>query len=244
MDETIGPLAGAFNFAHRSREACMPTVQHLLLVRHGETVGNLEQIAHGQSESPLNERGIRQAELTARMLRDWERSYHRVFTSPLHRAHHTGQHIARSLELPIAIHPDLAEAFLGDLEGVTYAELDRFGYAKRSIRDDDFSGHNGESPNQLGARMARAVAEIRAWHPDENLILVSHGGAIAHLIARLLGTRPAFGHQYIMHNSAVTELTFASGSAKPELSTLNFHDHLPEDLKIDPSRRAGNDARG
>jgi broad specificity phosphatase PhoE len=213
----------------------MSSTQHLLLVRHGETVGNSEKIAHGQTESPLNERGLRQARLTAEMLRSWDRDYHRVFTSPLSRAHNTGRFIADSLELPIAIHDDLAEAFLGDLEGVTYEELDSFGYGKRSIRNDDFTGHNGESPNQLATRMAGALGELRARHPDENLIVVSHGGAIAHLIARLLGTRPAFGHQYIMHNSAVSELTFHADSPKPELSTLNFHDHLPEELKIDPT---------
>jgi len=215
----------------------MSRTQHLLLVRHGETVGNLEKIAHGQTESPLNERGVRQAEITAQMLRDWKRDYHRVFTSPLSRAHDTGRHIANALELPIAIHSELAEAFLGDLEGVTYQELDEFGYGKRSARDDDFTAHNGESPNQLGTRMAGAVTDIRDTHPDENLIVVSHGAAIAHLIARLLETRPAFGPQYIMHNSAVTELAFGPGSERPELSTLNFYDHLPGDLKVDPARR-------
>jgi len=207
-----------------------------MFVRHGETVGNLEQIAHGQSESPLNERGVRQAEITARMLREWEREYHRVITSPLGRAQQTGHHIARGLELPIDIHPDLAEGSLGDWEGVTYQELSEFGFAKRSIRDDDFREHRGESPNQLADRMARAVAEIRGWHRGQNLILVSHGAAIAHLLARLLGTRPAFGHQYLMHNSAVTELHFRDGDDRPELSTLNFHDHLPEELKVDPGR--------
>ncbi|HIF92652.1 MAG: histidine phosphatase family protein [Myxococcales bacterium] len=215
----------------------MPRIQHLLFVRHGETVGNLEQIAHGQSESPLNERGVRQAKMTAKMLLDWERDYHRVYTSPLSRAQHTGQHIASSLGLPIDTHHDLIEGFLGDWEGVTYQELDDFGFAKHSIRDDDFSGHSGESPNQLGDRVARAVSEIRSRHPDENLILVSHGAAIAHLIARLLDTKPAFGYQYLMHNSAVTELAFTEGGDKPELSTLNFHEHLPEDLKIDPRSR-------
>ncbi|MBC8187565.1 MAG: histidine phosphatase family protein [Proteobacteria bacterium] len=215
----------------------MPNIQHLLFVRHGETVGNLEQIAHGQSESPLNARGVRQAKMTAQMLRDWERDYHRVYTSPLSRAQHTGQHIADSLGLPIDIHHDLIEGFLGDWEGVTYRELDDFGFAKRSIKDDDFIGHRGESPNQLADRMARTVKEIRDRHPDENIILVSHGGAIAHLIARLLDTRPAFGYQYLMHNSAVTELAFADDGDKPELSTLNFHDHLPEDLNIDVARR-------
>ena len=214
----------------------MSVTQHLMLVRHGETLGNLEQIAHGQSESPLSERGIRQVEITARMLRNWERVYDRVITSPLSRAQQTGQHIAELLELPIEIHEDLAEGFLGDWEGVTYQELSDFGFAKRSIRDDDFRGHNGESPSQLADRMARALAEIRDRHPIENIILVSHGAAIAHLVARLLGTRPAFGHQYLMHNSAITELTFTDGEGKPELSTLNFYDHLPEDLKSVPAR--------
>ena len=202
-----------------------------MFVRHGETVGNLEQIAHGQSESPLNERGVRQVESTARMLRDWERDYHRVITSPLGRARDTGRLIARHLGLPVDVHDDLAEGSLGDWEGVTYQELRDLGFAERSIRDDDFRGHNGESPNQLGRRMARAVTEIRSWHPRENIILISHGAAIAHLLSRLLGTRPAFGHQYQMHNSAVTELCFGHDDETPELSTLNFHDHLPEDLR-------------
>ena len=215
----------------------MSEKQQFLFVRHGETVGNLEQIAHGQSESPLNDRGIRQAQVTAAMLREWDTHYHRVYTSPLSRAHHTGQHIAEALGLPIDTHDDLVEGFLGDWEGITYKELDAYGFAKHSIRDDDFRGHNGESPNQLADRMASVLEEIRAQHPGENIIFVSHGAAIAHLLARLMDTTPAFGHQYLMHNSAITEITFHGADDKPELSTLNFHEHLPEDLKVDPMMR-------
>lgn len=217
----------------------MSAVQHLLLVRHGETVGNLEQIAHGQSESPLNERGVEQARRTAEMLVTWDRTFHRVYTSPLSRAHHTGQHIAKSLQLPIDIHPELKEGFLGILEGVTYQELDDFGYGRRSIKDDNFSGHQGESPNQVGARMYAAIGELRDRHRSENLIVVSHGGAIAQFLAKLLGTRPAFGHQYLMHNAAVTEIRFEPEKT-PEVLTLNHHQHLPDDLKVDPTRRKEN----
>lgn len=199
-------------------------------------MGNLEQIAHGQSESPLNDRGVEQAKKTAEMLRSWERRFHRVYASPLSRAHHTAMHIAESLALPIDTHHDLQEGFLGDLEGVTYRQLEEFGFGKRSIRDDDFRAHNGESPNQLGTRIAGAVFELRERHPDENLIVVSHGAAIAHFIARITGSSPAFGHQFLMHNSAVTELRF-SLDAVPEILTLNYHDHLPADLKVDPTRR-------
>jgi broad specificity phosphatase PhoE len=220
----------------------MATEQFLLLVRHGETVGNLEKIAHGQSESPLNDRGIEQAKHTAEMLRSWERDFHRVYTSPLSRAHHTGGHIAKSLELPIDTHHDLMEGFLGDLEGVTYQELDDFGYGRHSIKDDDFRAHNGESPNQLGDRMVTAVSELRGRHPEENLILVSHGAAIAHFIAKLLGIGPAFGPRYLMHNAAVTELKFVDGEA-PELTALNHHDHIPDDLKVHPMKRDKHDSK-
>ncbi|MCR9276978.1 MAG: histidine phosphatase family protein [Pseudomonadaceae bacterium] len=209
----------------------MASKQQFLFVRHGETIGNLEQIAHGRSESPLNDRGIAQAKSTAEMLKGWQTQYHRIYASPLSRARHTAEEIAKALNLPIDTHDDLVEGFLGDWEGVTYTELGEFGFAQRSIADDDFRGHNGESPRQLADRMATVLEEVRAQHPDENIIFVSHGAAIAHLLARLMDTAPAFGHQYLMHNSAVTEIAFAADSVKPELSVLNFHDHLPQELR-------------
>jgi broad specificity phosphatase PhoE len=206
---------------------------YLMFIRHGETVGNQEQIAHGQSESPLTQRGIAQALCTAQMLTDWQRTYDQVVASPLSRAFDTGKHISTALDLPIATHDGLQEGFLGDWEAVTYQQLGELGYAKHSIKDDDFSGHNGESPNQLATRMINAITEIRSKHVGENIIIVSHGAAIAHAVASLLGTRPAFGFQYLMHNTAVTEIALGP---EPTLEHLNFHDHLPEHLKVDPLR--------
>lgn len=215
----------------------MTESQHLLLVRHGETVGNLEQIAHGQSESPLNERGRQQAQLTADLLRDWERRYARVFASPLSRAHDTAGIIADTLGLQLSLHAGLMESHLGVLEGVSYEELDNFGYARRSIEDDEFDAHEGESPRAVGDRMEQTLDEIRAQHPGENLIIVSHGGALAHLMARIVNSRgPAFGPKYIMFNSAISEIVIPA-RGKPELIVLNHHEHLPEEMKIDPTKR-------
>lgn len=207
----------------------MPSTQRYLFIRHGETLGNLEHIAHGQTESPLNDRGVLQAKSTANMLKSWETDYHRVYASPMSRAHDTGKHIADALSLPITTHQGLMEGFLGDWEGITYEQLNDNGFAVRSIKDDDFSGHNGESPNQLADRMAQTFNEIKTQHPDENIICVSHGAAIAHLVARLLDTKPAFGYQYLMHNAGVTEISYTGD--KPELTILNAYDHLPDDLK-------------
>ena len=207
--------------------------RYLMFVRHGETVGNQEQIAHGRSESPLNSRGREQAQKTAEMLTNWRNEYHRVYTSPLSRAFDTGKFISDALGLPIHVFEDLKEGFLGDWEGVTYRQLDEFQFARRSMKDDDFRGHNGESPNQLSRRMIGAITEIRDRHEDENIIIVSHGAAISHALSKLLGTTPIFGYQYLMHNSAVTELIFSPDAA---VEHLNLFDHLPEHLKVDPTR--------
>ena len=121
----------------------MSEKQQFLFVRHGETVGNLEQIAHGQSESPLNDRGIRQAQATADMLRDWKTPYHRVYASPLSRAHHTAEHIAEALDLPLHTHDDLVEGFLGDWEGITYKQLGevRFAHHQDCVVFDSRENH-------------------------------------------------------------------------------------------------------
>ena len=210
------------------------TGHYLMFVRHGETVGNIEQIAHGQSESPLNDRGKQQAAFTAEMLKDWETPYHRVYASPMSRAQDTGLKISAALGLPIHSHEGLKEGFLGDWEGITYKQLNDFEFARKSMMDDDFKGHNGESPNQLASRMFNAISEIRDAHAGENIIFVSHGAAIAHALSRLLGTKPVFGHKYIMHNSAVTEISL---QPEPSIVRLNYHEHIPNHLKVDPTKK-------
>ena len=58
-------------------------------------------------------------------------------------------------------------------------------------------------------------------------------------------TERVFGNQIKVFydendNCAVTEVCFEANQDTPELLTLNYHDHLPEDLKADPMRRDQN----
>ena len=119
-----------------------------------------------------------------------------------------------------------------------YRTQSRGGVGAKGVKtkDDDFNEHRGESPNELGDRIFRTVERIRDTHPGENLIIVSHGAAIAHYLAKALQTRPAFGHQYLMHNAGITELAF-DGINLPELVLLNQYKHLSVELQSDPMRR-------
>lgn len=213
---------------------------YVLFVRHGETVGNREQIAHGQWESPLTDTGRQQAACTAEFIASLDPPFDAVYASPLSRAHDTAAIIAERLGLAVQVHPGLKEGHLGVLEGVTYGELEAFGFPKRAIADDHFDAHEGESPFQLATRVAAALHEIRSAHHGRRVVVVSHGTAISHVLAYLTRKRPLFGPQYIMHNGAVTELDFHD---EPRLGRINMHQHMPRALRTAPPRRERRQAR-
>lgn len=203
------------------------TGQHIMFIRHGETVANQAHIAHGQSDSLLNERGMEQAKSAGNRLLDWSVPYHRIYTSPLSRALNTAELINKQMNLPLKSEPGLIECHLGDWEGLSYQELREHRYAERAIADDHFSGHNGESPAAISDRLTRTITQLRQNHPAENLILVSHGAAICHAMAVLIGSKPLFGYQYLMHNAAITEIKL---NPSPEIIRLNDYQHLSSHL--------------
>lgn len=61
----------------------------IFLIRHGETAWNSEGIFRGQSEIPLNERGLQQARATGEYLQAI--NFDAVFCSPLSRARQTAE---------------------------------------------------------------------------------------------------------------------------------------------------------
>ena len=63
----------------------------LILVRHGETEGNVKQIIQGQTHGKLTKKGIKQAKLLARRLKNEKIDV--VFSSDLQRAKNTTKQI-------------------------------------------------------------------------------------------------------------------------------------------------------
>ena len=97
----------------------------LLLVRHGETVANANQILQGQTQGELNEKGVAQAEKLARELSDTP--IDAFISSDLQRAEHTCSIIAaphnkpfRTTQHALYQHLTLARTRLGRLHWRIY----------------------------------------------------------------------------------------------------------------------------
>ncbi len=192
----------------------------LTLVRHGETRANIERVWHGSTDTPLTARGLAQAERVASYLADTRSNASVLYSSPLKRALGTARLIAESLDLTLRVDPDLSEYDLGSWEGKSFAELqERHRFFDRLAEEPDFAPEGAESPRQVSARIAGALRRIAAAHPEERVVVVSHGGAMT------LGLNLLAGHSLrrAMSNCAVSDLVL---EPNPQLLSFNETDHL------------------
>jgi broad specificity phosphatase PhoE len=183
----------------------------LYLVRHGETDWNLQRRIQGLTDIPLNDTGREQARATARLLAR-RGGWNGIFASPLSRALETASIIAQELGLP---EPEplegLAERNYGDAEGLNFAEIDRRYPDRGSVPGQ-------ETREEVAERVLPALRELALAHPDESLIVVSHGGAIRSV---LTAVDPRSSHGVIT-NGSVHSFRFGDD----ELRLVTFDDPL------------------
>ena len=148
----------------------------VLLVRHGETEWNREDRFRGRIDVDLNDTGRAQAEACARhVAARWKPSA--VYSSPLSRAIHTAEPIARLCGLTVRTLDAVADLDYGEWHGLTRAEA-REGWPNAV---DAWFGRPGSCQPPAGesliALQQRAVGALRAIHDvhaDETVVVVAH----------------------------------------------------------------------
>lgn len=155
----------------------------LILVRHGESVGNFENRLQGQEDYPLTDHGRREAALTADRL--YALGTSTLYCSHLLRARETAFTIGAKLGVEPIVLEDVSEYHFGELSGQTYAEIrERFG-AIANPAERTYPGEEGRE--NFFNRVTSALWGIATEHPDETVAVVSHGGPIALFCQAVLG---------------------------------------------------------
>jgi probable phosphoglycerate mutase len=148
----------------------------IILIRHGQTEWNRVERFRGRADVPLNETGLAQAEATGlRIHSEWQPSA--VYSSPLSRAVKTAEAIAKHFDLPVQIHPDLADIDYGEWQGLTPDEVrDRWSAELHAWyqQPDQAIIPGGETLAQLRSRGMSAVNELSARHAEQTIVLVGH----------------------------------------------------------------------
>lgn len=142
-----------------------------VLIRHGQTLGNLEHCYIGsRTDESLCEQGI--ADLQSRSYP----AVQRVFTSPMKRCIETAELIYPGVKPEII--PEFRECDFGDFEGMSYADLNgREDYQRWVDSFGTLPFPGGESRAELTARCLQAFDAL-SQQVDEDSALIVHGTTI------------------------------------------------------------------
>jgi broad specificity phosphatase PhoE len=151
-------------------------VTTLILARHGETDWNRDGRFQGHSDTSLNERGREQARALAEDVDGVEV----IYSSDLRRAVETAEIVAERVGLRVNVDPRLRERSFGAWEGLTRTEIEA------SFREDfdrwrtgdGFGARDAETHEALAARIEAFLADVLERHPDETVLVITHGGSI------------------------------------------------------------------
>jgi broad specificity phosphatase PhoE len=188
---------------------------YLILIRHGETDWNRQKrFQGGRSDTPLNARGLLQAEMVANaLLRENVQS---VFCSPLQRAAVTAQIIAARLSVPVTVTESLRELDFGDSEGQYEADLrKRYGAAFDEWRGSHYTTAppGGESLRDASSRAAQAAQLFRSAAVVGDAAVVAHQAILMALKAYLTQDYSAEAAKSFKQDNTQVEFWDASAGA-------------------------------
>ena len=199
----------------------------IILVRHGESLGNMNNLALGHENLDLSPRGYEQARATAEFLRG-ER-IDAIYSSDLLRAHNTAAANAELRGLQVNDCEQLREIYLGDWEGRCIDD----------IVEKDPEGLNGGWKNNFGVfavpggesvpeareRFYNAVLEIVGKNIGKTILIAAHAGVIRAFWAKIKGVKPENVAKEVLYptNASCSYIDFDGEKLIPREYSVDAH---------------------
>lgn len=176
-----------------------PFESTLVLVRHGQSEHNANNLHAGWLDSPLTVKGIGQALAAGRLIKDQNIQLHHVFASDLQRAYITAEQILEVLEqeqLSVFQESSIKERHCGIYEGVE-RDLSRSFLKDPDVRPE---GAGGESINDLcDGRIGSFVHEtlIPILKQQQNILVTAHNQSIRAMMMVLIKDLSLTGLEHV-----------------------------------------------
>lgn len=212
-------------------------VTKVYLIRHCQSMGNIEHKFQGQYDADVSPAGEKQLELLG--LRFRNEPIDAIYTSPLKRARATAQAIAKYHPgIEVIAEPGFIEIDCGEMENLLLTEV-----AKRFpevAMDWDKSPDlcrfpGGETMAQVYERVNAALDRVIAENPGKTIVVTTHGGVLRNLYARITyGELIGIRKSEVFGNTGVS--TAIAEDGKLSWESINDLSHLPEDMRRPPTK--------
>jgi broad specificity phosphatase PhoE len=200
---------------------------HIVLLRHGESVGNAQGYFQGQKDFPLTATGQAQAQALLTRWQDEGRTFDLIISSPLLRARQTAEIIAAGLDVPLELDALWLEIDNGHLAGLKQAEAQERYPRPAFIQPYQPIGETGESVWQLYLRAGQATDSLLRRTPGRYLV-VSHGGILNYTLYAILGIAPQANFQgthFRFQNAAFARLDYNPARHEWTVQAVNDRAH-------------------
>jgi len=178
----------------------------IIFLRHAQAKNTTERILAGRTEGvPLTKTGIEQAEQIAKYLKPLDISA--IYSSPIERASHTAEIIAKNRSLEVVLDERLTEIDMGKFTRMNYDDMfAKYGniFLKFYENDPVISEHEVETFPDVQKRVLDLVDHVLKKHNNENVILVTHMDPIKSMLAKVMNLIPETLFEQIIANASFT----------------------------------------
>lgn len=201
----------------------------ILMVRHGESEANRNNIFAGHFDADLQNRGLIQAQKTAEYIKN-NYKVDKVYSSDLKRAFKTGKCIADCLGVDIEATEKLREIKAGKWDGLYYYSLENefreeFNLWLKDIGNSACPG--GESVKELSERIMKELTKIAEENPDKTIVVATHATPIRAAQTLIqFGSLDEMKNVNWVSNASVTILEY--NAKKWECKKVSIDGHLEE----------------
>lgn len=200
--------------------------QTLLIVRHGQTIWNVEHRLPGQLPGVLlNDNGRQQAARLAESLTILPLSA--IISSPLERARDTAEIIAKGRGLEVQLEPDLMDTDVGPWAGQIIEELTKKDPAwKEYVKDPTVAPEGVETFPQV---QQRVVAAVERWRAQDTIgaypVFVAHADIVKLLIAHYTGLEAKRAGSLFIDNASVSLVEINEEHHRSHVVSIGWSPH-------------------
>lgn len=195
-------------------------MMRLLLVRHVETVGNVEHRFNGLTESDYTPLGLDMKEKLVEELAERLKDCHPVIlTSPIRRAAMIAEELGEKLSLPVEENPALVEFNFGIFDGLTVKEAEEkdakaykdwiFNHLYVQIPEgDSYQGKYKQTKKFLQEFLRQACEQEREGE-ETTYVFIAHGAVLRCMLTVLLDLPLEAGWHIDIPLGGIADITYS-----------------------------------
>lgn len=203
-------------------------VTKIYIVRHTQTVGNVEKRLTGRKDYEVTEEGKKYIELLTERLKNTK--FDKIYSSISGRAIKTVEPIAKLNHLSIETSEDLCEMNFGKYDGMKWEEVNKINpkIHEDHVKTNEIKGIEGqETSKEVAIRMDHYIRSKAKENEGKTILISSHGVAIEAFLRNITGESfTEKREEYSQKNTSLNIVEYDTEKDKFQLVLRNDIEHL------------------